>query len=190
RDRSRPAALGLNGKRDVFGHRKIADDAIGLALFRAEGEALGNRRNRRGQPDFLSVNGKGSAVGLIDAEHQERGFRAARTEKTRNADGFSGLDREVEGRNAALLAEARKTDRRNRLVADFFSQLAAYGFLQLMAKHHGNQVGSRQLGKVAAADQPSVAQHGGAISNGIDLIEKMGDDDNAKAVSLQLPQHA
>src|SRR5690606_39842902 len=57
-------------------------------------------------------------------------------------------------------------------------------------KHHGNQVGSRQLGKVAAADQPSVAQHGGAISNGIDLIEKMGDDDNAKAVSLQLPQHA
>ena len=89
-----------------------------------------------------------------------------------------------------MSAEACKTDRGNRVAAYFLGQLAAHSLLQLVAEHHGNEIGARQFRQVAAADQPSVAQYGGAIGDGVDLIQKMGDDDDAEAFCLQLAQHA
>ena len=60
-------------------------------------------------------------------------------------------------------------------------------FVKLVPQHHLDQIQLRQRGRVAGADQLAVAQHCDAIADGVDLIEKMGDEDEAHPLIPQVP---
>lgn len=61
---------------------------------------------------------------------------------------------------------------------------------QFAAEHHGDQALARQIGGGAGADELAVAQHGDTVADCIDLLEKMGDEDDAQAALLQVVDDA
>ena len=167
------AALGLQRQHDVFAHGEIGNDALGLALFGAIAEAMGDRVARRLQPDRLAFDRGAAAVGALGAKHQPRGFGAPRAEQAGQADHLAAAKREIERRNIAGLAivfEARAD------LADLphlRRRALAGGLGEFAAEHHADQFDPRQLGGRPLADQPAVAQNRDAVADLIDLIEKM-----------------
>ena len=53
--------------------------------------------------------------------------------------------------------------------------------VQFLAEHLGHELHARQIGNLVFADELAVAQDGDAVADGIDLLEKMRDKDNADA---------
>src|SRR5690606_35563836 len=96
-ERARPAAPGLGRKGDILAHRQVADDAVDLAVLRAETEFLADRRARRGQIEAPAASLRRTAVGALRPEQDLRRFRAARAQQAGDADHLAGPDVEVEG---------------------------------------------------------------------------------------------
>ncbi|MNZ63838.1 hypothetical protein D3C78_819920 [compost metagenome] len=61
--------------------------------------------------------------------------------------------------------------------------------LKLATEHHRNEFGPRQAADVSGADEAAIAQHSHPVGNIIDLIEEVGDDDDADAAGAQVFQH-
>lgn len=61
--------------------------------------------------------------------------------------------------------------------------------LKFAAQHHCDEFGSRQAADVACADETAVAQNRHSVGDIIDLIEEMGDDDDADAARAQVSEH-
>ena len=60
------------------------------------------------------------------------------------------------------------------------------GLLELAPEHHRNELQPRQLRSRGRPDQPAVAQHRDPISDLIDLVEEVGDEDNRDAMGLEI----
>ena len=180
RQRFCEAALGLQRQHDIFAHGEIGNDALGLALFGAIAEAMGNRVARRLQLDRLAFDRGAAAVGALGAKHQPRGFGAPRPEQARQANHLAAAKREIERRKVtglAIVFEAR---------ADLphlphLRRGARWSSRRVRAEHHADQFDPRQFGCGPLPDQPAVAQHRDAVADLIDLIEKMRDEDDADA---------
>ncbi|MPN12433.1 hypothetical protein SDC9_159751 [bioreactor metagenome] len=59
--------------------------------------------------------------------------------------------------------------------------------VQLASQHHFDQFNLRQLAGFPAADKTAVTQDGDPIADLIDLIKKMGDEDQTHAAIAQMP---
>ena len=59
---------------------------------------------------------------------------------------------------------------------------------ELAPEHHRHELDARQFGNRARSDEAPVAQHGDPVADRIDLIEEMGDEDDADAAALEIPQ--
>ncbi len=91
----------LQRQHDVLAHRQLGHDAFGLALFRAQRQALRHRR----RPDRRSRTASPSmrispASGAVESEQQPRQLGAARAEQAAEAQHFAGAD--LAGRPAAM----------------------------------------------------------------------------------------
>lgn len=190
RDRPSPAAPGLQGQCDVLAHRQIADDAIGLALLWAHAEALGDGILGGVQGDALPVDQSLAAVGAVDAKEQPRGFGPARTQQPGHAHYLAWPDRQIEGRDAAALAVVPEAEGRLGLGCLGWGIAMRHRFGQVAAQHQSHQIAARQIGQGPAADHAAIAQHRHPVGDLIDLIQKMRDDDNGKALIAQGFQHA
>ena len=58
--------------------------------------------------------------------------------------------------------------------------------LQLAAQHHFHQFNLRQLAGFPAADKTAVTQNGDAVADGVNLVEEVGDENQADAAIAQL----
>ena len=191
-DGAGPAASRLQSQHDVLAQGQIADDAVGLAFLGAHAKALGDGGLGRGQGDGLAVHHGVAAVGPVDAEHQPRSFRPPRAEQACDAHHLARPDRQIEGRNRAALAVIGELEGGGRIrgVRRGIPAGAMGGRLgQIAAQHQCHQIAARQFGNGAAADHATIAQHRHAVGDLIDLIQKVGDDDNAKPLIAQLFQH-
>ncbi len=63
-----------------------------------------------------------------------------------------------------------------------------FDFGNILADHFADQLQSRQLGRGECTDQPTVAEHGNAIANGVNLVEKVRDENDAQTFVAQ-PAH-
>ncbi|MNI60782.1 hypothetical protein D3C73_1160150 [compost metagenome] len=59
--------------------------------------------------------------------------------------------------------------------------------IQFPTEHHLHQFDLRQFAGFATADKAAVTQNGDPIADLIDLIEKMGNEDQADAAIAQMP---
>ena len=113
RRRSRPARgataadasprLRLQRQHDVLAHGQLGDDAVGLAVLRAEAEAVAHAVARRLQPHGHAVDARLPAIGALGAEHQPRRLGAARAEQPGEADDLAMAQLEIERRDMPAL---------------------------------------------------------------------------------------
>ncbi len=61
---------------------------------------------------------------------------------------------------------------------------------KLSAQHHVDKVEPRKCRRFTPTDQLAVPQHGDAITDGVDLIEEVRDEQNADAASGELTHDA
>ena len=59
---------------------------------------------------------------------------------------------------------------------------------ELAAEHHRHELDARQFGNRARSDEAPIAQHGDPVADRIDLVEEVGDEDDADAAALEIPQ--
>ena len=184
-ERLQPAAPGLQRQNDVLTHAEVADDTVGLAILGTEAEAERNRLARRGDTLGGAIDGRGAAVGLVDAEQQLRGLGAAGAEQAGDADHFAGADVEIEGRHGGAPAVAAQGH--EALAGRAAAAVPADGLVfELAAEHGADHVDALQPLDVARLHLAAVAQHGHALAEREDLIEEMGDEDHADAARGQL----
>ena len=53
--------------------------------------------------------------------------------------------------------------------------------IEFLAEHLGHKLHTRQVGNLVFADKFAVAQNGNTVADGVDLLEKMRNKDNADA---------
>ena len=94
------AAARLQGQDDVFADRQIGHDALRLAIFRAEGDALLHRFTRRVEFDCLAVDDNRPAVGRVDAEQRAGRFDPAGAEQAAQPEYLALVDVEVDRMNS------------------------------------------------------------------------------------------
>ncbi len=173
-----PAPLGLQGQHHVLPHRGRGDDAGALAILRAETKAVSGRLACRADGHRFAPHPALAAVARHYAEHQLGGLGTTGPEQAGEAHYLPGHDVETEGGDDSPLAIV--PERHHGLVAAQRLARPLEGIVvQLAPQHHLDQLQLWQCLGVAGADQLAVAQHCDAIADGVDLIEKMGDEDEA-----------
>ena len=190
RKRPEQAALGLQRQHDVFAHGQIGDDALGLALLGAIAETVPHGLARRLQSHRHALDLGRPGIGAFDAEHQPRRFGAARAEQPGEADHFAVAQREIERRDIAGLAVAFEARADVARLMRPGGGAFAGGLRKLAAQHHPDQFEARQRRGVTRSDQLAVAQDGDAIGDLVDLVEEMGDEDDADAARGELAHDA
>ena len=125
------------------------------------------------------------AVRRFNAEDHLGGFRASGTQQAGEAYNFSRADLQVERGDGSFFTVAFK--RRYRFIAQQGTARPLQGIVvQFATQHHFHQLNLRQLAGLTAAHKCAVTQHGDAVADRIDLVEKMGDKDQADAVIPEL----
>ena len=64
-----------------------------------------------------------------------------------------------------------------------------FGFLELTSEHQRNEFQARKLRRRAFADEAAVAQDRYAVGDPVNLVEKMGDEDDRDASALEIAQN-
>ena len=127
-----------------------------------------------------------AAVGRFNAKDHFCGFCTSRSQQPRQADDLAGTDLQIERCDRAFFAKT--TEGRHRFVTQ---QRAARTLqrvgIQFPTEHHLHQFDLRQFAGFATADKAAVTQNGDPIADLIDLIEKMGNEDQADAAIAQMP---
>ena len=190
--RPRPAAPRLQREHDVLAHREIGDDAVGLAVLRAEAEAGGDRVARRGESDRRCPR---SDACRCPARRRRRAPRAVsvRPEPSSPATPTTSPWRNVRSKGCdarplrpkSLKREQRRCRLRAAGACRWASPRQARGRASCWTSSTRSR--ARPFGRVA--DQPAVAQHRDAVGDLEDLVEEMGDEDDAEAAALQLAHH-
>ena len=187
REQAQPAALRLERQDDVLPHRQFRDDAFRLAILGREPEPQARGIPRRGDAHGLAVDEGLPAIGALDAEDELGRLGAAGAEKAREPHHLAGTDRQIERLQEAALAVILERD--ERLAGDGVALVAVQRLRrEFAAEHHRHELDARQFGNRARADEAPVAQHGDPVADRIDLIEEMGDEDDADAAALEIPQ--
>src|SRR5690606_13976214 len=158
----------------------VADDAVGLAIFRAKAEAVRDRGFGRSNAHLLAVDMGCSGVGMIDAEKKEGGLGSPGTEQAGNTDDFAWPYIQVECRNAAAFAVVGKADRCFfRITGLVHTMVLVRDLLQFATEHHGNQFHAGKVCDLATSNEPSIAQDRYPVCDRVYLVEKVRDDDDA-----------
>ena len=122
----------------------------------------------------------------MNAEHQFGALRPARAEEAGNAEHFAAPHLHVEGCDAALLADLFEGGDD---VAPFVAGAAmmpVFGRFQFAPEHHRDEFDSFQALERARADQPAVTQHRHTVADAVDLVEEVGDEDDAETPRLEI----
>ena len=193
RDLPGPAALGLHGQHDVGPDAQVADQPLRLAVLRGEGDLLVQRQPRAAQLDVLPGDRGGPGVAAIGAVEQPDQLGPSGAEQPGQADHLTGVDLQVERLDRALAAQ--------RLCGEEGAALDAFDGLPLgalfeglqrgevLADHLGDQLQPGQFGDQVLADQLTVAQHGDAVGDLVDLIEEVRDEQHRDALVPDLADH-
>ena len=180
RQRPRPAAAGLQGEHDVVAHGEVADDALALAVLRAE-------RDPRG--DGVDA---GCAAGWAGRRRRRcrnrRGRRRtaagpARCARSPSSPASPSTSPGCTARSTGAMAPVRPSPvggehRRVGQLGDVGGRLAVEvgerG--QLLADHLLHHLQPRELGERVLADQLAVAQDRDAVGDRVDLVEEVRDE--------------
>ncbi len=186
RNRPQPATLSLQGEDDIFTYRSGGNYTVGFAIFRAEADAQRRGFMRRTQGLHFAFDHSAAAVGGLNAKDHFRGFGSSRSQQSGKPDDFARPHFKIERVDHPFLAKIFKG--RNR----FFTEQRAPGTLQrvrvkLAAQHHLHQFDLRQIFCLAGAHKGPVTQHRDPVAHLINLIEEVGDEDQADALIAQLP---
>ncbi|MNS11851.1 hypothetical protein D3C72_434010 [compost metagenome] len=176
----------MQGQHHVLAHRGRGDDAGALAILRAETKTIGGRLARRADGHRLAPHPTLAAIPWHYAEHQLGGFGATRPEQAGETHYLPWHDVETErGDDPALAIVSER--HRGLIAAQRLAGPLEGVVVQLAPQHHLDQIQLRQRGGIAGTDQLAVAKHSDAIADGVDLIEKMGDEDEAHPLVPQVP---
>ena len=127
-------------------------------------------------------------VGTEDGAHA---LAAAGAEQTGEAVDFALFDAEIIGTHARGAGKALGLVDRHGVGLGLIGLLLHAGeVVQLLAHHLRDQLDLRQLLDGVFAHQLAVAQHGDAVADGVDLLEEVGDEDDAHAARLQVAHEA
>ena len=173
----------LTRENDIVAHGKVADDAVALAVLRQIADAVLHGAQRRGDLHLPAVHLHRAAGDMIRAEDRTDRLTAARAEQARKAVDLALADGEVErahacraGKPGCLVDDLRVLKCVRRSLALDLGKI-----VQFLAEHLGHELHARQIGNLVFADELAVAQDGDAVADGIDLLEKMRNKDNADA---------
>ncbi len=140
----------------------------------------------RAEGGVLALEFGGAGVGVVEAEEQAGDLGAAGAEQAGEAEDLAATDVEVErldGEAAAVAAHGEEG-----LAGGGGGVLAVVERLHLgegAAHHVGDELEAGQLGGGVFADEFAVAQDGDAVGEGVNLVEKMGDEDDGEALVAQ-----
>ena len=95
---------------------------------------------------------------------------------------------EVERIDVAAFAKAAQRDQRFGLRRIGVDRALDVG-LELTAEHHRDQLQAIETSDRYGVDQSPIAQHRDGVSDLVNLIEEMADEDDAHAARAQLPNH-
>ena len=173
----------LPRENDIVAHREVSDDAVALAVLGQIADAVLHGAQRRGNLHLLAVHLHGTAGDMIRAEDRAHGFAAAGAEQTRKAVDLALADGKIKRANAC------RTGKPGCLIDDLRALKRVCGafaldlgqIIEFLAEHLGHKLHTRQVGNLVFADKFAVAQDGDAVADGVDLLEKMRNKDNADA---------
>ncbi|EAU65598.1 conserved hypothetical protein [Stigmatella aurantiaca DW4/3-1] len=164
--------VAARGDGDVLLHRLALEDAIGLAVLRAEHEARAHRLPGMVDLDRHPVDAQLACAALVGAIQEPRQLAAAGAHQPEEAENLPGANLEARrGRQARALqprdGEPHRAGRAGPPAPDV---------LDLPAHHLPHQHLARQpLQGVVLGHQPAITQHDAAIAQAEDLIQPVGD---------------
>ena len=175
---------------DVVAHGKISDDAVAFAVLGQIADTVFHGAEGRCDLHGLSVHLHRAAGDAVGAEDRAHGFAAAGAEQSRKAVDLALADGKIER------ADARGARKPGRLIDDLrvFKRVGSGialdlgQIVQLLAEHLGHELHARKLGDLILADEPAVAQDRDAVADGVDLLQKMRDKDDADTARFEI-QH-
>ena len=150
---------------------------------------MGDSVTGRLQADRLAFDQGPARIGAFGAEHQPRRLGTPGPEQAGQTHHLAVMKHEIERRHVACLAIAleARADLAHR--TGVLRCARTGGLRELAAEHHPYQFDARQLSGHSFADQAAVAQHRDAIADFIDLVEKVGDEEDANSARGQLAHH-
>ena len=104
-------------------------------------------------------------------------------------DDLAGPQREIERRHDAASPQSLSKEDRPSLHGPMVPLQPLFGFLELTSEHQRNEFQARKLRRRAFADEAAVAQHRYAVGDPVNLVEKMGDEDDRDASALEIAQN-
>ena len=179
----------LQGERDVFAHRQVGHDAVGLAFFGAQRQAQRDGIGRVGQAHVLAVDVERAAIGRLQTEQQASQLGAAGTQQAGEAQHFARADRQVGGLKVAGLAEGHGLQQRGRGGVGRGGRRSTGGGREFAAQHRRDQGLRAEFARRPFTDPLPVAQHRDAVGHRIHLVQEVRDEENRHALAAQAAQH-
>ncbi|BCF99534.1 hypothetical protein PPGU19_041030 [Paraburkholderia sp. PGU19] len=139
---------------------------------------------RRAELHVFAVDVDRARVRLVDAEHQPRGFSAARPEQSRETEYLPRLHVEIDGIHHATPRDTLHRQKRRRTRALLLRiGRAAFEALRhpVMADHLRDELFDGQIFREIFALAFAVAHHGNAVGNRVRLFEKVRDEQDRDA---------
>ena len=126
---------------------------------------------------------------LIGAEYGADAFAAAGTQQTGETVDLTLVDVEVKGLDALRAAEALCLQHRRAQIHQCRIAVILDGghVVQLFTQHLGNQLHPGQILNDILANQLTVPQNRNAVADLVNLIQEVGNKDDAHALCLQVP---
>ena len=188
-----PAEAGLHGQDDVLADGEVRDDALDLAVLRAEGDAARDRAaGEKSLTGLPPIDQRCPSSGL--SMPNSRFATSVRPDPSRPARPTTSPAWSVRS-NGSIELERPSPSASSKGSAEMW--LAALDLVgrhvvevgDAPAQHQPDQLEPGQRRRLVRADERAVPQDRDAVGDLVDLVQEVGDEDDRDAFALELPHH-
>src|SRR5690348_8649701 len=178
------------GKSKIFAYREIRDDAIHFTVFGTEANPHADRISRRVKMHLLSFDAHLPVLYRVSTENCTCYLTPAGAKQTGESDNFARVYidvRPLQYTPTSQLASLQEHFLLNVVLPNFKACLTMLAhFPQLLAQHLSDQFYFRQTLHLAYIYCPAIAHNCHAITDRIEFVKAMTDENYGDAVNLQL----
>ena len=182
----------LEGQDDVFPNAEFTHDTVALSVLRQVSDTLLHGVQGLAYLYFLTVHPDAAAGDVVGAKDGADTLTAPGAQQPGKAVDLALTDGKVEGLDACVAAQGFRlqhglvhVDRRAAHLA-----LDVGHVVQLLAQRLADQLDPWQVLNDVFTHQLAVPQNGDPVTDLIELLQKVGDEDDAHALGLQVPHQA
>src|SRR5690554_2111023 len=175
----------LQGQDDIVPHGKFVDDPIHLAVLRQIADALFHGIQGRFDFHHLAVYAYFTACYFIRGKDGPHTFAAPRAQKPGKSVHLAFADGKVKGSHPSGAGKVLRREHRYTFVGlRRFVFLDGRNVAQRFTHHLGDELDLGKLRGGVFADQLTVTQHRDGVADLVNLIDKMGNEDDSYTPGL------